>query len=604
MTVLFADLVGFTSRAEQLDPEDVRAVLEPYHARLRTELERRGGTVEKFIGDAVMALFGAPTAHEDDPERAVRAALAIRDWIREQGELQVRIAITTGEALVALGARPAEGEGMASGDVVNTAARLQSAAPVNGILVDETTYRATSNRSRTSRARRWRPRASREPVAGLGSRSRHGRATASTSRGSAERLSSAASSECELLRGRARSGRARRTSPQLVTLVGVPGIGKSRLVAELFCRARTASRSSSTGARADACPTAKASPTGRSSEMVKAHAGILETDTRSRSKRSSRQVVAEALDGDVRPQWVEGHLRPLVGRAEAGAHGSDRSRGVRRLATVLRSAGRAEPAGARLRGSALGGRQPARLHRPPRRLGGRSADARRLYRSPRAPLAPPRLGRRQAERGDDLALAALRRRDRAPRRMRCSSGRSCRPRFSPRCSSAPAATRSTRRSSRAWSTSSARTGATPAARVGAGNHRRPPRRASDRGEAPAPGRGGGRQGLLARRRSSGSATATARDAELLLHGLERKEFVRRERRSSVGEESQYVFSHLLVRDVAYSQIPRADASEKHQARGRVDRVARSTRGPRRDARAPLPDRARARSSGRTSTRRS
>ena len=85
MTVLFADLVGFTSRAEQLDPEDVRAVLEPYHARLRTELERRGGTVEKFIGDAVMALFGAPTAHEDDPERAVRAALAIRDWLGRRG---------------------------------------------------------------------------------------------------------------------------------------------------------------------------------------------------------------------------------------------------------------------------------------------------------------------------------------------------------------------------------------------------------------------------------------------------------------------------------------------------------------------------------------
>ena len=111
VSVLFADLVGFTSRAEQMDPEDVRAILEPYHARLRTELERRGGTVEKFIGDAVMALFGAPTAHEDDPERAVRAALAIRDWIREEGELQVRVAVTTGEALVALGARPIGGRG-------------------------------------------------------------------------------------------------------------------------------------------------------------------------------------------------------------------------------------------------------------------------------------------------------------------------------------------------------------------------------------------------------------------------------------------------------------------------------------------------------------
>src|SRR4030081_1215537 len=144
VTVLFADLVGFTSRAEQLDPEDVRALLSPYFARLRGELERFGGTVEKFIGDAVMALFGAPVAHEDDPERAVRAALAIRDWVRETGEdLQVRIAVNTGEALVLLGARPGEGEGMAAGDVVNTAARMQSAAPVNGILVGETTYRAT-----------------------------------------------------------------------------------------------------------------------------------------------------------------------------------------------------------------------------------------------------------------------------------------------------------------------------------------------------------------------------------------------------------------------------------------------------------------------------
>src|SRR2546423_1387926 len=82
ITVVFADLVGFTSRAEQMDPEDVRALLAPYHQRLRNELERFGGTVEKFIGDAVVALFGAPTAHEDDPERAVRAALAIRHALR------------------------------------------------------------------------------------------------------------------------------------------------------------------------------------------------------------------------------------------------------------------------------------------------------------------------------------------------------------------------------------------------------------------------------------------------------------------------------------------------------------------------------------------
>src|SRR6266851_3661856 len=141
VTVLFADLVGFTKRAETMDPEDVRALLSPYYARLRAELERFGGTVEKFIGDAVMALFGAPAAHEDDPERAIRAALAIREFAVEKG-LELRMGITTGEALVALDADPAEGEGVASGDVVNTASRLQSAAPVNGILTDETTYRS------------------------------------------------------------------------------------------------------------------------------------------------------------------------------------------------------------------------------------------------------------------------------------------------------------------------------------------------------------------------------------------------------------------------------------------------------------------------------
>ena len=85
VTVLFADLVGFTSTAEQLDPEDVEAILRPYHERLRYELERWGGTVEKFIGDAVVALFGAPVARENDPERAIRAAIAIRDWIAEEG---------------------------------------------------------------------------------------------------------------------------------------------------------------------------------------------------------------------------------------------------------------------------------------------------------------------------------------------------------------------------------------------------------------------------------------------------------------------------------------------------------------------------------------
>jgi class 3 adenylate cyclase len=127
VSVLFVDLVGFTARSDRADPEDVRATLRLYHEVLRREIERWAGTVEKFIGDAVMAVFGAPLAHEDDAERAVRAALRILDAIAELNEqrpgldLAIRGAVNTGEAVVALGARPEAGEGFVTGDVVNVA---------------------------------------------------------------------------------------------------------------------------------------------------------------------------------------------------------------------------------------------------------------------------------------------------------------------------------------------------------------------------------------------------------------------------------------------------------------------------------------------------
>src|SRR5512133_2776393 len=108
VTVLFCDLVGFTSRSDRADPEDVGAMLRPFHTRLRREIERVGGTLDKLIGDAVMAVFGVPAVHEDDPERAVRCALRMLDAITELNqahfslELAVRIGVNTGEALVAL----------------------------------------------------------------------------------------------------------------------------------------------------------------------------------------------------------------------------------------------------------------------------------------------------------------------------------------------------------------------------------------------------------------------------------------------------------------------------------------------------------------------
>ena len=142
VSVLFVDLVGFTSRSEKLDPEDVRAFLVPYYERVRRELESHGGRVEKFVGDAVMGVFGAPVTYGDDAERAVRAAFAVRDWAEAEG-LQLRVAVNTGEAIVALDASPERGETFITGDVVNTAARLQSASPVGAVLVGDETYIGT-----------------------------------------------------------------------------------------------------------------------------------------------------------------------------------------------------------------------------------------------------------------------------------------------------------------------------------------------------------------------------------------------------------------------------------------------------------------------------
>src|SRR4029453_7665290 len=230
VSVLFADLVGFTARTETLDPEDVEAILRPFHDRLPSELEQGGGTVEKFIGDAVMAVFGAPVAHEDDAERAVRAALAIRDWIREEEELEVRIAVNTGEVIGSL-ARGSE-RGLVAGDVVNTAFRLQEAAPVNGIIVGETTYNATSRAIEYREAPPVDAKGKAEPVPVwevVQARSRYG---ADVTHKPGTPLVGRERELGLLVSTLARAQHER--SPQLVTLVGVPGIGKSRLVYELF----------------------------------------------------------------------------------------------------------------------------------------------------------------------------------------------------------------------------------------------------------------------------------------------------------------------------------------------------------------------------------
>jgi class 3 adenylate cyclase len=140
VTCLFCDLVGFTASSEAADPEDVDRMLTAYAEMARVLIESHGGTVEKFIGDAVVGVFGAPVAHEDDPERAVRAGLRIVDGASELqtvggAPLRLRVGINTGEALVRLGASAGLGERLLAGDAINTASRIQSVAPELGVAV-------------------------------------------------------------------------------------------------------------------------------------------------------------------------------------------------------------------------------------------------------------------------------------------------------------------------------------------------------------------------------------------------------------------------------------------------------------------------------------
>src|SRR5215211_3052851 len=319
ISVVFADIVGFTERADQLDPEDVEAILAPYQALVRFELERLGGVVEKFIGDAVMAVFGAPLAHEDDPERAVRAALAVRNAIRADGRLEVRIAVHTGEAIVRLDARPAAGETLAAGDVLNTASRLQEGAPVNGVVVGEATYNATRHLVEYVPLAAVRAKGKTEPVpAWEAVRLLAGdvalRPSSTTALVGRQR-------ELTLLGETLERVEAER-APQLVTLVGVPGIGKSRLVQELVS-ARFQDDHERCWRQGRCLPYGDGVSFWAVAEIVKAQAGILESDdadvVAAKLARAVREVVPETEF-----EQIESALSPLVGLEAAAGTASER----------------------------------------------------------------------------------------------------------------------------------------------------------------------------------------------------------------------------------------------------------------------------------------
>ncbi|MDF2739195.1 MAG: hypothetical protein K0S88_561 [Actinomycetia bacterium] len=323
VSVLFAEIDEPLGEAGERDPEDVSSMLDRHLDRVRAEIESFGGTVEHAIGGITMATFGIPQTREDDPERAVRAALAIRDaLVGEAGgleggapagrpEVEVRVAVTTGEALVTDGVRVA-------GDPVATCARLQQAAPSGTVLVSEATGRATERSisygpaSLLALAGRARPMS---VWSALEPRNRTGMDALAAGPVPLVGRDRELGQLLEAFRRAKAEGR-----PRLVTLLGPPGIGKSRLVAELG-RALDADSDLVTWRQGRSSPwdEGRSSPAGgvtygALAEIVKAEAGILETDTADRVRRRLSRVVAHAMaDDPTAADWVTGHLRVLVG---------------------------------------------------------------------------------------------------------------------------------------------------------------------------------------------------------------------------------------------------------------------------------------------------
>ena len=316
ISVLFVDLVGFTARAERLDPEDVRAILTPYHDCVRREIESFGGVVEKFIGDAVMAVFGAPTAYGDDAERAVRAAFAVRDSIRQMNdrdaklELRLRTAVNTGEAIVMLGARPAMGESMVAGDVVNTASRLQGSAPLDGIVAGRETYVATRDSVVFDAAEPVEAKGKREPVElWVAVRLR------STEEERADQGAMIGRSrEIGVLRGIWERVVSERT-PQLVTVFGPAGVGKSRLAVEFM---DLADELGGRIVRGRSLPYRESSAYWAFATQLKQFCHIFDSDPVDVALEKLRATVAGSLEPAEAPVVTE-HLAILLGLDATGA---------------------------------------------------------------------------------------------------------------------------------------------------------------------------------------------------------------------------------------------------------------------------------------------
>jgi len=315
VSVLFADLQGFTERTERSDPEDVRARLTIYHRTAREQVEAHGGKVEKLMGDGVFAVFGVPAAHEDDPERAVRAALRLQEAITALNDndpelaLSVRVAVTTGEAIVQLEGADKDRETIV-GDVVNTASRLEAVAPPGGVVVDERTYLATRRdiafedldpvdlKGKSSATPIW---------LATGARARQGVAIEDRHRGPFVGRDTELAVLVDTLDRTIATGHT-----HLVTIIGEPGAGKSRILHEF--KAILDARADTVWWKQGRClPYGEGITFWALGEIVKAQAGILESDVEADAAAKLRHAVASVIDDRSQAEWVLARLSLLAG---------------------------------------------------------------------------------------------------------------------------------------------------------------------------------------------------------------------------------------------------------------------------------------------------
>ena len=311
VSVLFLDLVGFTTLSESLDPEDVREIQSLYFETARAAVAHYGGSLEKFIGDAVMAVWGTPVAHEDDAERAVRTALEVVAAVESiaaigSGHLVARAAITTGEAAVTV---DATGQGMVTGDLVNTASRLQGAAAPGTVLVDDVTRRVIGQsiefepagdqqlKGKASAVASWRA---------VGVPQHPGTESRAGHRGPFVGRDAELRALLELLAAVGQDHRMR-----VVSVIGIAGIGKSRLAWELEQRSGdAAARSRWQVGRAPAYGEGTAyAPL---ADMVRRSAGIADSDPAELVRRSLAETLGRLLADEAEREWMEPRLLALL----------------------------------------------------------------------------------------------------------------------------------------------------------------------------------------------------------------------------------------------------------------------------------------------------